>query len=87
MTGKIGRSGRKPKSGTYYRLYGVRFDPSIHPPEFEQFLQALSEANHYQRAALLLDIFQNGKREEVVASVGEESLEETLALEDLFGDF
>lgn len=88
MPGVKGKSGRKKKSGLYFRLYGVRFDPLRHPPEFETFLATLNEATPAERAALLLDIFLNGRRaEEPDQPVGEETSDDTSALEDMFNEF
>ncbi len=88
MPGVKGKSGRKKKSGRYYRLYGVRFDPLRHPPEFEEFLAILNEAESDERVAMLLDIFLNGRRqEEAVQFVGEETAEDTSVIENLFDEF
>ncbi len=88
MPGTKGKSGRKKKAGRYYRLYGVRFDPLRHPPEFENFLIALNRAPLTDRAVLLLDVFLNGQRDEDPHQlVGEETLEDISALDDMFSDF
>lgn len=88
MPGAKGRSGRKKKAGQYYRLYGVRFDPLQHPPEFEGFLITLNRAAPADRAALLLNVFLNGQRDEGSDQlIGEETLEDTSALDDMFSDF
>lgn len=87
MPGTKGKSGRKPKAGTYYRLYGIRFNPFCHPPEFEDFLSALSNATPQQRAERLFDVFLNGQRKNLIQPVGQETLEETLALDDMFDEF
>ena len=90
MPGTKGKSGRKKKPGQYYRLYGVRFDPLRHPPEFEEFLAMLHKASLTDRAAILLDVFLNGQRGDEALTdqlVGEETADDTLALDDMFGDF
>lgn len=91
MTGAKGRSGRRKEEGQYYRINGIRYRPSVHPPAFEAFLSALQDAGEAERARILLDIFLNGQggneaESDTLADQAEDD-EIASAIDDFFNDF
>ena len=86
MAGKKGRSGRPKLPGRLYRLY-IRYRPGLDPPELEDLLETMVNANHYKRADIFKAAVADGIKQAHAAAKAVETKATTSLLDDMFASF
>lgn len=86
MTGKRGKSGRKPMPGKYYR-FGLRFRPGIDPPALRDLLEKIAAAPPAERGKLLRTALISGAENAMMPTPAPEDAEIETMLTDLCDSF